>query len=118
VIFQQTEFPEFGKNPSSGPFLEMLMGCRTGAVLAWEHFPLASCPQDIQDSIEDRPMGCGWSTSLGRANMLGQKGFGLGPKLIGDIAPARFAWQRLPRLGVPCHGWILQKLGKVRPPSL
>ena len=31
----------------------------------WRHLPLASGPQDIQDSVEDRPMGRRWSTSLG-----------------------------------------------------
>ena len=35
VIFQQTEPPEFGEDPGSGPFLEMLMGRGTGAILAW-----------------------------------------------------------------------------------
>ena len=115
VMFQQTELAEFGKNPRLGPFLEMLMGCGTGAVLAWKHFLLASGPQDIQDSVEDGRMGRGWSPSFGRACIFGQEGSDLGPRLIWDIAPARFPWQWLPWLGVACHGWILQHLGKDRP---
>ena len=91
--------PDSFEDAGPYPGLESQVTGTAGAILAWDHLPLAAGPQDIENAVEDRTVRHAWPT-VGPGRLVGrQHGFDQVPQGVGNLAesvpPLRFSSHRV-----------------------
>ena len=97
----QAHPPDALEDTRPGPGLEAQVTGTAGTILAGNHLPLATGPQDVQDAVEYGPIGYRWPAIGARRLVGGQDGFDQFPQLVRNLA------ESIPLLGFLTHRNVL-----------